>query len=315
MNPMRPVIASEAWQSHRETMIILTNLTLFNSAWYTILTPCFYYKFLFYTKKLHDSFVKKHIHLCSYSLGTPLAHVGSVRFKIAIIAFLSILTFSLPSLAENTYNFYFDTEKETTSPSDEGKEKEEIKTEPAEKEEPEKTTLETLEQSISQSIPPTPSVDRRRIFKSFFTNNDKYLSVGGGFESYFNGTQASVIAKTKFLPYLGFEFAMPALMWGINDSKLNHIYRFNTLLETTFFKFLNLHLKTGALFYSVPFGGYPKPFVGVGLNLRVFRFLDLSASVNSLIGNFENTNLNTHIHAKGAPFYSVGASINLLALN
>src|SRR3989344_2743130 len=186
MNPMRPVIASEAWQSHRETMIILTNLTLFNSAWYTILTPCFYYKFLFYTKKLHDSFVKKHIHLCSYSLGMPLAHVGSVRFKIAIIAFLSILTFSLPSRAENTYNFYFDAEKETTSPSDEGKEKEE----------PEKTTLETLEQSISQSIPTTPSVDRRRIFKSFFSTQDEYLSIGGGFESYFFGTQASVIAKT-----------------------------------------------------------------------------------------------------------------------
>jgi|SRR3989338_6420630 len=276
-------------------MTDLAVLTLNSCA---VLTSCFHSKFLFYTKKLHDSFVKTHIHLCSYSLGTPLAHVGSVRFKTAIIAFLSILTFSLPSRAENTYNFYFDTEKETTSPSDEGKEKEE----------PEKTTLETLEQSISQSIPTTPSVDRRRIFKSFFSTQDEYLSIGGGFESYFFGTQASVIAKTKFLPYLGFEFAMPAMMFGINDSKLNHIYRFNTLLETNFLKFLNLHIKAGVLHYALPFGSYPRAFVGGGFNLRVFRFLDLSASVNSFVGH-------QGPYSKGPLFYSAGASINLWAFN
>ena len=229
-----------------------------------------------------------------------------MKFKLITYLAVPILYLSLPSQATNTYNFYFDANKETTSSAEEGKDKEALQKEDQEKSQEEnKSTVETLAASIDESIEKAPHIDKKPSFIKLV--DERYLNMGLGYESYFINPGASFIIQTKFLPYVGFELSIPHKVF----KNLSEIYRFNAYLESSISSFLTAQINLGALHLAMPFGGYPKPFAGVGLNLKLTNWLHMYASANLKFLDDEFSEYTFGKYTPSLGFYSAGISLNL----
>ena len=230
-----------------------------------------------------------------------------LKFLIAPI-FIGLV--SLPSYAENTYNFYFD----------EGNNEE--------------------KGSKAQSVTPSPQSEQKETIRSSFPLNimsfsDTYFSVGGGVEDYDKTIrrrenvswtsvgywrttrsdplrQATLQVNAKLLPLIGFEVAAKV------DDPLEG-FRAAAYLETTIWKYLSLRVIGGGVTMEHPDlrGDYDTAlYVGVGAQLRLFKSILLSASYNFMDRriNFERNN-DTEIDEIASQFLTVNVSFDLLQMS
>jgi len=140
-----------------------------------------------------------------------------------------------------------------------------------------------------------------------FSIMDTYLNIGVGAESYMNSDKQSIFLKTKFLPLIGFEASVPHELIGNYSGN----YRAAAFLEGGFFDFLRIQLLGGALRLKKSGNETIDPYVGVGLSLRLFKAIEISASANTTLptSKFSESSLKS-----GYKFASGAVSVDIFKL-
>ena len=171
--------------------------------------------------------------------------------KTNLILLSLVMVSSMPQAAE--YNFYFyDNEKP-------------------------KTEEELTDQKIKELKAPnnTTSLSDSLNLRSVF-GEGSYISLGTGYESYLPGTQLSYFVRVKFLPLVTLEAAMKDTFMNYGNQD---IYRFSALLEGKLTNFLWVNINGGTIVDSPDL----HHFAGGGARLKLFKHIDLVASVGKFV--------------------------------
>lgn len=225
--------------------------------------------------------------------------------KIQKITFILCSLVLISSLAlAGTYNFYFYDNDKDKNP-----------------EQPQNTPV-TTTQTPTQTPVAIPTTDSSTsvgqiaspVIKSFFDKfRDNYLSVGMGMESYLPDKYAYTL-RVKFLPFLGFEAAIPTNIRTIFSKVLDGSYegRLNTFLEQRITTGLALNANAGLL-KTPELRGMGNPYVGLGARLNFLQgLMSINIGANkSLKDPYKAYHSHSYPYPL-KPFYTAGITLNIL---